>query len=143
MKGHLRLTLVRHGLINVAIGVLAGFPYSLVLTGDAPGTARAWHQVHMEGILTGLLVLGVASIVDMTFLGEKNRARMAVAFIVQAYGFTLGALWGALAGVRGLGPELPVSNLLMFAVNVLAIASVLFGMALAIFGVFRKEVGAL
>lgn len=42
MNPHLRARTVYHGAVVIMLGLLAGFPYAFVLTGQLAGDERAW-----------------------------------------------------------------------------------------------------
>src|ERR1051325_916514 len=62
MDRSLRRRMVFHGAVVVLLGMLAGFPYAFVVTGDMGGSERAWRMAHLEGVLNGLLLLAVAGV---------------------------------------------------------------------------------
>lgn len=67
MNDELRLFMVRHGGIVAFIGALAGLAYTFVLTGDIPGCIRAWHLAHLQGVMTGILLIAVSSCINYLF----------------------------------------------------------------------------
>ncbi len=64
MDQDLRLFLIRHGAIVVLLGALSGLGYMFVITGDMSGSMRAWHLAHLQGILTGILIIAGSSYID-------------------------------------------------------------------------------
>src|SRR3989442_5002148 len=55
-------TMIFHGAVVILLGLLAGFPYALVITGSLVGSERAWRMAHLEGVLNGLVVIAVAAV---------------------------------------------------------------------------------
>ena len=66
--------LVAHGGLVFLLGMAAGFPFAFEILGrlelwpipgsvqmDMPGDVRGWRMAHLEGVLNGLLMIGVAS----------------------------------------------------------------------------------
>jgi len=45
----MRLFLIRHGAIVALLGSLAGLGYLFVITGEFPGSFKAWHLAHLQG----------------------------------------------------------------------------------------------
>ena len=73
-----RARMVLHGSLVVMIGLLAGLPYAMVLTGGLAGEERAWRMAHLEGVLNGLLVLAMAAGGDVLVLSARSQAVLAV-----------------------------------------------------------------
>jgi hypothetical protein len=137
MEHRLRSRLIVHGLIATLLGLLSGLALAFVLTGDVPGNARAWHQAHLQGIMSGLLALAAGCFVSHIRLGERALRVMAWGFIVQAYGFSLGTIAGALTGHRGLEAAMPVGNIIVYVVYTAAIAGSLAAVCLALYGALK------
>jgi MFS family permease len=138
MERNTRLTLITHGLIATLLGVLSGIPLAFVITGDIPGEMRSWHQAHLQGIMSGLLALAAASVITHIRLDDKKQRLLAWAFIVQAYGFTLGTICGALTGHRGLEPAPPAANVILYVVYTIASVSAIAGVGLALYGALKS-----
>jgi hypothetical protein len=134
MKADIRRMMVMHGGIVAFIGALSGLVYTFVISGDIPGSMRAWHLAHLQGIMTGMLIIAVSSFVDHVALDEKKSRIMAVSFIITGYCYAIGPVWGAVFGVRGLSPEMPAANIVMLVSNTVASVSVLIGLGLLISG---------
>ncbi|HSA16506.1 MAG: hypothetical protein AB2L13_14830 [Spirochaetota bacterium] len=139
MNDSIRRILIMHGGIVTSVGALSGLLYSLAISGDMPGSVQAWHLAHLQGILTGLLIIAVSSCVSHIRLDAGKSLVMAVCFIITGYCYAFGPIWGALFGVRGLFPEMPVANIVMFVSNTVASVSVLAGLGLLVFGAWRKR----
>lgn len=139
MNDELRLFMVRHGGIVAFIGSLAGLAYTFVLTGDIPGGIRAWHLAHLQGVMTGILLIAVSSCINYLNLDPKRRHLVAYAFVITGYCYSIGPIWGAVAGVRGIEPVAPISNILMFVSNSVASISVIIGISLIIYGTGKKN----
>ncbi|TAL39262.1 MAG: hypothetical protein EPN93_02070 [Spirochaetes bacterium] len=137
MEHRLRSLLIVHGLIATLLGLLSGVALAFVLTGDVPGSARAWHQAHLQGIMSGLLALAAGWFAGHIRLGERALRIMAWGFIVQAYGFSLGTVAGALTGHRGLEVAMPVGNIIVYVVYTAAIAGSLDAVCLALYGALK------
>lgn len=129
-----RRFMIRHGSIVAFLGAISGLIYTLVISGDIPGSIRAWHIAHLQGVMTGILIIAVSSAVPYLQLDAKKCRLMAVFFVVTGYCYAIGPVWGAVFGVRGISPAGPVTNVLMFTSNTVASISALIGLGFAIHG---------
>jgi hypothetical protein len=132
-------SLVGHGLVVILLGLLAGFPYALVVTGSLAGAERAWRMAHLEGLLNGLLLVAIGAAGDSLALGARQARWLQWTLIVTAYGNVAGATLGAAAGERGLAPEGPLANFAVYALFMVAVAAVLVAISLAAWGAFRRS----
>ncbi len=139
MEYRMRRALISHGLAAIMLGVLSGIILAFVITGDVPGEMRAWHQAHLQGIMSGLLALAAASFIGHIKLDDKKLRLLAWAFIIQAYGFTLGTVCGALTGYRGLEPAAPLGNMLLCAVYTIASVSAITAVGLSLYGAVKSN----
>jgi hypothetical protein len=136
-----RARMVLHGAVVIVIGLLAGFPHALVLTGAMAGEERAWRMAHLEGVLNGLLVLAVAAAGDALALSARGQAVLALSLIAMAYANVLASILGASAGVRGLSPGGPAANSVVYLLFLLAIVGVLLGLGCVVAGARRRLSG--
>lgn len=82
MNDSIRRILIMHGGIVTSVGALSGLFYSLAISGDMPGSVQAWHLAHLQGILTGLLIIAVSSCVSHIRLDAGKSLVMAVASLL-------------------------------------------------------------
>jgi hypothetical protein len=127
--------MIFHGAVIVLLGLAAGFPFGLLLTGAMPAVAgadsvRAWRMAHLEGLLNGMLVIAAGAVVGKLDLDAGRKRLMAWALIAMAYGNVVASTIGASFGVRGLAPTGPASNLIVYVLFVAAIVGVVIGMVL-------------
>jgi hypothetical protein len=134
-----RATLVFHGVVVVLLGLLAGFPYALVISGDLAGEERAWRMAHLEGVLNGLLMLGIAAAGGQIALPPARVRLLLWSFGVAGYGNVVASVWGACFGVRGLTPAGPAANFVMYLLFLAAVLGVLLGLVLAAQGAWRAR----
>ena len=123
-----------HGAIVILLGLLAGFPYALVVTGDLAGSERAWRMAHLEGVLNGLLLLAVAGVGDRLTLGAGAQRWLAWSLVVTAYGNVVAATLAAATGNRGLTPAGPLANLAVYVLFMVAVGAVALGLVLVAVG---------
>ena len=134
MKNEVRLFLIRHGAIVALLGSLAGLGYMFVITGEFPGSFKAWHLAHLQGVLTGIMIIAVSSVVTLLSLDDRKFRILAYSFVIFGYCYSIGPVFGAVVGVKGLEPALPVGNILFYMSNTIASLSVLVGLGLIIYG---------
>ena len=134
----LRASLVAHGVIVIVLGLLAGFPFALVITGDLQGDLRAWRMAHLEGVLNGLVMIGVGGAGGLIVLTVAQARWLWAGLLVAGYGNVIAASIAAVYGVRGLAPTLPVANVVVFLLFTAAIVGVFVGLYLAALGAFRQ-----
>jgi hypothetical protein len=130
----LRASLIFHGAIVIILGLLAGFPYALVLQGQMEGEPRAWSMAHLEGVLNGLLCLGAAGAFGKLALSAGQMRLMTWSFILMAYGNVVASVIGAVTGQRGLELAGPMSNIVVFALFMIAVVLVLVALGLLAYG---------
>ena len=123
-----------HGAAVIWVGLLAGFPFGLVVMHRMEGDVRAWHMAHMEGVLNGLLTFGAAAALKHLSLDERRIPLYAWCFIVAAWGNVIASIFAAIVHQRGLELALPVSNLAVFTMFVVAVVAVLVGLYLMMRG---------
>jgi hypothetical protein len=131
---------VFHGAGVILAGMLAGFPYALVLTGDLAGSERAWRMTHLEGVLNGLLLIGVAAVGSQLTLGRGQQRLLAWALILTAWGNIIASVLGATFGVRGLTPGGSVANSVVYVLFLAAVVGVLVALGLVLLGTRRRTV---
>jgi len=129
-----RRFMVKHGSIVAFLGAISGLMFTFVITGDIPGSIRAWHIAHLQGVMTGILIIAVSSALPHLQMDFKRCRLMAVFFVITGYCYAIGPVWGAIFGVRGIALTGPATNVVMFISNTVASISVLIGLGFAIFG---------
>jgi hypothetical protein len=139
MDARARSSLVLHGILVIVLGLLAGFPYALVISGDLTGELRAWRMAHLEGVLNGLLMLGVGAAGSLLVLSPGKTRLLVISLLVAGYGNVVASTLGAALGVRGLSPSGPAANLVVFLLFTAAIAGVFVGLGLAVVGALHSR----
>ena len=143
--------LVSHGALVFLLGMLAGFPFAFLLLERVelwpipgsidvrmPGDYRGWRMAHLEGVLNGLLLIGVAAFGRRLRLSERGAAIVTWGLLVCAWGNIVASWIGPLAGVRGLSFTGIGWNSVVYLLFVAAILGVLAAMWL----VFRGALAA-
>lgn len=100
--------MIFHGAAVIWVGLMAGFPFGLVVMGRMGGEARAWHMAHMEGILNGLLTFAAALALKHLTIDERRLPLYAWSFIVAAWTNTVASILEcppARSGARAAGVE--------------------------------------
>jgi len=119
-----------HGVAVIVLGLLAGFPYTFVVTGAMAGDERAWKMAHEEGIQNGLLILAIAGVGGRLVLDRRRSSLCAWSLILAGYGNVIASVVGAATGNRGLAFLPPVANLVVYLLFVLAVVGVVVGLVL-------------
>jgi hypothetical protein len=127
--------LAGHAAIVLLIGLVVGFPYGTAVTGG--GDERAWRMAHLEGLLNGLLMLGVAASSPLLALGPRAQSVLYWTLVVTGYGNSLAAWLAAGSGQRGLAPGGALANNLVFAGFMIAVVAVVLSLLVVAAGAFR------
>lgn len=139
MNSDLRLFMVKHGAVVALLGACSGLAYAFILTGDMQGSMRAWHLAHLQGVLTGILLIASSSYITHVNLTQRGCRITAYSFVITGYCYSIGPIFGAVFGVRGIEPVMPASNLIMYLSNLVASISIVVGLVLTIYGAAKKQ----
>lgn len=126
--------LLLHGVIVVLLGLLAGFPWAMVLAEDLQGEVRAWRMAHLEGILNGLLMMAAAAAGPVLVLSKRQARWLVQSFLLAGYGNVVASLVAAGFAVRGLAPAGPAANLVVYTLFMVAVLAVLIALGLLVVG---------
>jgi len=141
MNDRLHALMVAHGALVFIVGLLAGFPFAFLLLGKItlwpipgsidvmmPGDVRGWRMAHLEGILNGLTLFGVAAVATRLRLTPRAQRTIAWSLIVTAWGNMVASIVGPISSRRGLAFGDGPANNLMYLLFVAAIVAVLIAM---------------
>jgi hypothetical protein len=136
MSDKLRSLLVAHGALVFLAGMAAGFPFAIAIldTGDV----RAWRMAHLEGILNGLTLIGVAAVGSQLSLSSRAQQMVAWSLVVTAWGNMIASFMGPIFGARGLTFGGTVANSLMYLLFMVAVVAVVLAMWLVFRGALRR-----
>jgi hypothetical protein len=128
-----------NAVILIAIGLfLGGFPLVWVVMREAYGLTapvmlggdyRGWLMAHLEGLLNGLLVIGVAATTRLRPMTQTKERILLWSLLIAAWGNSIASVLAPLLGVRGMTFNQSVSNNLvatMFTIALVATAAALF-----------------
>ena len=127
--------LAGHAAIVLLIGLIVGFPFATATT--AGGDVRAWRMAHMEGLLNGLLLLGVAAASPLLALGQRAQGILYWTLVVTGYGNALASWLAAGSGERGLAAGGSLANNAVFAGFMIAVVTVVVATIVIAIGAFR------
>jgi hypothetical protein len=127
--------LAAHAAIVLLIGLIVGFPFATATT--AGGDVRAWRMAHLEGLLNGLLMLGVAAASPFLTLGPRAQGLLYWTLLLTGYGNALASWLAAGSGERGLAPGGALANNVVFAGFMVAVATVIVASVVIAIGGFR------
>lgn len=107
--------LLKHGLIIMIIGLVAGFgltfsilgqislsPIPFVIDYQMPGTTEAWARMHTGCLINGLMLILFALALPKFPLRTRTAQRIALGFILVGWSNTLFYIFGAFSPNRGL-----------------------------------------
>lgn len=131
--------LALHGLVMLFLGCVAGAPYgAAIVNGLGAEAERAWKLAHMEGVQNGILLLALAGGSTWMKLGRAGENTVLWAAVLAGYGNTLGAMIGAATGYRGLAPEGPAANWVVFGAFMFGMWGVLIAVPVAAVGAWKR-----
>jgi hypothetical protein len=134
MHVDLQRRLAFHGAANILLGLLAGFPYAMVVTGSLVASERAWRMAHLEGLTNGLLIFGVAGLIPVLHLGAGALRALAACLVFTAYANTVASILGASTNARGLAIGGSVANTVVFLLFSVAIVTIFVAVGLVMQG---------
>ncbi len=147
MSERLQSWMVAHGALVFLAGMAAGFPFAFLLLErvelwpipgsldiQMPGDYRGWRMAHLEGVLNGLLLIGVGAFGDKLRLGERAAAIVCWGLVVCAWGNIIASWIGPIVGERGLAFTGATWNSLVYLLFVAAIIAVVAAMWLVFRG---------
>jgi hypothetical protein len=137
MDPKLRARIVLHGVIVIALGLVAGIPYASAIASGQAEPLRAWRMAHLEGVLNGLLAIALAAAGGVLVLGPRQQRVLAVSVVGMAYGNVVASILGAATGNRGLAPGGPVINMAVYLLFVASVVGIVVALALAGIGASR------
>lgn len=153
MDNRFQRTMIGHGALVFLVGLLAGFPFVLLLTGDfplgdvlsfdvnVPGDVRGWRMAHMAGLLNGLLVMLAATFLPLLGMTQKSQEFVGWALIIAAWGNAIASLIAPLFEVRGLYLGGDTANAIVYSLFAVAIVAVFTAMILIAKAAFSTKPG--
>ncbi len=137
MDPKLRARIVLHGVIVIALGLLAGIPYASAIASGQAEPLRAWRMAHLEGVLNGLVAIALAAAGGVLVLNPRQQRLLAVSVVGMAYGNVVASILGAATGNRGLSPGGPPVNTAVYLLFVASILGIVVALVLAGIGARR------
>ncbi len=151
MSDRLRSLLLAHGGLLFLAGMLAGFPFAFHILGrvelwpipgaldiQMPGDYRGWRMAHLEGILNGLLLMGVAAGGSLLRGSERANRWIVGSLIVCGWGNIVASFIGPLTGVRGLSFTGLSWNSVVFLLFMIAIVAIFIALPLIVRGAWAR-----
>jgi hypothetical protein len=130
--------LVFNGLLVLLVGLLAGAPFGAALVnGWGDEAVRAWKLAHLEGLQNGILLLALAAASRWISLAPRAERVVVWGAVLAAWGNAFGAVLGALSGARGLAPQGPLANWLVFVAFMFGMWGVLIAVPVAAAGAWK------
>ncbi len=131
------LLIALHGVVLVVLGMLVGLPLSDAITAHSdPDLERAWRVAHTSLVTGGTLYIAIAAIAHYLILSNGMTAFVTWSFVISAYALAFAFVLGPMVGARGLEPTGPPSNVLIFAIFVVALLALFLSVVIVLWGLF-------
>lgn len=151
MTDRLQSLLVAHGALIFLVGMIVGFPFAFHILGrielwpipgsidiQIPGDYRGWRMAHLQGILNGLLLMGIGVLGSRLRLTDRAAQWLVRGLLVCGWGNMTASIIGPLAGARGLAFTGFEWNSLVFLLFAAAIAGIFVSMWLVFRGAWTR-----
>jgi hypothetical protein len=126
MMHRAQLRLLFHGNLFLLIGLLSGVPYLFgIVQGWSAEEVHGWHFAHTALSVGSVWMIAVAGVLSLLTVGTSTLAVLVWSLLLCGYGFSIGIVLSAIAGVRGLEPCGPPLNLVAFVANMVGIGGAL------------------
>lgn len=127
--------LVLHGTIVLVGGMLTGLPLGVVIAhGGSSDTIRAWAVAHGSLTSAGVMLIALGAAARHVVLAGREAAVLRRTLLPSTYILTIGLVVGATAGVRGVRPEAPALNFLLYVANLVGVIGALIAGVLLVHG---------
>ena len=140
-----------NAVLVIAVGlVFGGFPLLWVVVRDVygqhppialAGDYRGWMMAHLEGILNGLLVIGLAAVARVRPMAASVERLFVWALAVGAWGNTLASVLAPALGVRGMTFDRDAGNNLVTAIFTVALIATIVAMVVVVRHLARPVAG--
>lgn len=151
MKSRLQSLLIAHGALIFLVGMIVGFPFAFEILGridlwpipiafdvQIPGDYRGWRMAHLEGILNGLLLMGIGVLGSHLRLTDRAADWIVRGLLVCGWGNMSASVIAPLAQVRGLALTGFDWNSLVFLLFMAAVAGIFVSMGLVFRGAWAR-----
>lgn len=98
------ILLIKHGLLQLAIGILAGMPY-LKAIARVKDNKEQWRIVHLAATLGGLMLVALGCAFPYFHFSSLLCKLIGYGFIISNWTFTSGMVLSGFSGERGLSPR--------------------------------------
>ena len=139
MNERRRRQLMFHGAAAITLGMLSGIPLAMVLLGELSGNPSDWKLAHMEGLINGLLVIGVAAGAGLLSLSEGQQKVVYFCLPFTAYSNAFYGIVRGFSGERGMSLDPPFANQLAAVLGGLPIFTAFIAIALVMYGALRAS----
>lgn len=140
-----------NAVIVIAVGLfIGGFPLVWVVVREVYGQAapvtlggdyRGWLMAHLEGLLNGLLVIGLAATTRLRPMTQTKERVLLWSLLIAAWGNTLASVLAPLLGVRGMTFSQSAGNNLVAAMFTIALAATAAALFVSVQHLARRPAG--
>src|SRR5215468_10163953 len=135
MSPRAQLQLLFHGAVIVFASMLSGIPLAVAIAGDRGAQeVHAWSVTHTSLVSTGILLIAIAAAARHLVLTDSAARLFARTLLFSVFALSIGLVVTALSGQRGLTPQAPLLNTLLYAVNVVGVLGALCAGVLLVWG---------
>lgn len=138
MNEQLRRKLIVHAGLVIMLGMLSGIPLAATITGVADFQVSDWKVSHMEGLINGLLMLGISAAADLLVLTKKQEKLLFLSIVFTGYSNALYGWVRGFSGHAGMDFSAPLSNQVAALLGGLPIATAFIAIGLLIYGAAKK-----
>ena len=132
---HTAVVFMLNGAIVFFAGMLAGFPYGLVLVAKNDSQAESnWRIAHSQNLQNGMLLLLVGACLPYLTLSQLSTELLLWSLVAAAYLDMTAWFIRATTGHSGLVPEPPLLNLVVVSLFGLTVIGQIVGIGIFIFG---------
>jgi L-gulonolactone oxidase len=110
-----RARLAFNGLVIFVLGLVIAIPFAIVFTNGADQYTHLWEVAHLEALLHGLLLMGLAAVGHLIVLPRSHERYSVTLLVSGAYSSITGATIGAIWDVLGVKPGGSVANTVAWA----------------------------
>ncbi len=105
-----RARLAFNGLTIFVLGLVIAIPFASIFTNGNETHTHLWEVAHLEALVHGLLLMGLAAVAHLIVLPRKQARFSVTLLITAAYSSIVGATIGAIWDVLGVKPGGGVAN---------------------------------
>jgi hypothetical protein len=128
-----RVRVIFHGAVVLLVGLLCGYP-TVAEAAARDESMRLWHTAHEGLVMTGILILTMASVLPALALESREASGLRWSLLATGYGLMTGLVLQGITGVRAFSPSASPAAMTAFLGNAVGILGSLVAAALTVMG---------